>query len=637
MSERRLPVTKFTGGMANDDKEGIANSAARILGLEFRKKSTSMTFKPKPRQDADQTIVTDLIVGGQRVANGDDYFVGDTGRFYKRTVAGTWSLIGTLTGGSAKGILYRDDADAIYLTSQNTVSRYWPVSGSPIAATFTDPWCGTVVDQSRTGGAATYAPATSIAETATHKLSFIPACSPQYSAKIKVVAKGTTADWTLTLHDDANTALATKTLTNANVTAAALNEFVFSALQSQYVKPNGRTYHLHVTVSNTTGTPTCQVTTASDFSTADYETWAQRLETPRNGLHPIGQVAQYTLFGNGRYVAVHEPLTNAPTKLEFLSHKLVLPPGYECTGFSQYGELVAVTAEKRSSDLSSRFQDGKIFLWDGTSVAYQQFINVPSGSPYSPFTADGILYYIVNGKLKAWAGAQPVTVHDFPGTDQEFSDATAYTINYPQMATIRDEVALIGFPSQTNSATAEVGVYSYGTINKNQPQSFGIDTRISTGTTLYTGSNNLKLGMVQTFGDTTYISWRDDSQTVGHKYGVDIIDNSSDPMAAVSWESLIFDAGMLPKDKKAAGILITFETLPSGASITPKHKVNRASSWTLGDAVTSASADPTMARLMFGSIYKEIQFGFDGAATTATPRITSITFIYDDKAEAAFI
>lgn len=629
-----LSITRFDGGIANDDKEGIANSFARTVGLEFRKKATSVTFKPKPRQDADQTIVTDLIVGGCRVANGDDYFVGDTGRFYKRTVAGTWSLIGTLTAGSAKGILYRDDADAIYLTSTNTVSRYWPVSGSPVAASFTDPWLGPVVDSALTGGAATYTVAIAVNEGATHKLSWQPACSPLYSVKLKVVAKGT-LDWTLHLHDDTNTVLAQKTIANGSLTNGVLNEFVFSSLIKQYVKPNARTYHLHITQPSADGT--LQVSTAADFSTADYETWAQRLEATRNGMHPVGQVAQYTLVGNGRYVAVHEPLTNAPTKLEFLSHKLVLPPGYECTGFSQYGEIVAVSAEKRSSNNAARFQDGKVFLWDPTTAStYSTFINVPSGSPYSPWTADGLLYYVVGGKLKAYAGELPATIHDFPGSDAEYSDASSYYINYPYMAALRNEVPIFGFPSETNNTTTEVAIYSYGQNDKNHNKSFGIDCYISTGTKFYTASNNLKIGTVQTFGDTSYISWRDDSQSVGHKYGVDIIDNSSDPMATTTLESLVFDPTndkvALFKDKKAIGVVVTFETLPSGASITAKYKRNRGS-WLTGTTVTSASADPTQAKVIWGTRWKELQFGFDGTATTTTPRITGIFLVYDDLSE----
>lgn len=634
MATLPLAITKFVGGMANDEKEGIPFSAARVEALEFRKRSTSMTHKPKPRQVANQSIVTDLIVGGCRVANGDEYFIGDNGRFYKVTIATGWSLVGQIGAGSAKGLLYREDADAIYLTSINTVSRYWPVSGNPIAATLQEGWLGPVVDSTRTGGAATYALPSGIDESATGKISWQPACSPMYSVKLKVVAKGTSANWTVTLHDDANTTLATKTVNNASLANGALNEFVFSSLISQYVKPNARTYHIHISASDLTGTPTAQVTTASDFSTADYETYAQRLEAPHNQLHPIGQVAQYTLIGNGRYVAVHEPLTNTPDKLEFLSHKLVLPPGYEVTGFGQYGEQTAISAEKRTTDSTARLQDGKIFLWDPTTAGtYSTYIMVPSGSPFTPFTADGLLLYVVNGKLKAYAGAQPATLHDFPGTNVEFTKESVYTVNYPYTATMRDEVTLVGFPSETSSTNAEFGVYSYGTINKDHSPSFGIDFHISTGTRFYTAQNNLRIGMVLTLGDSTYVSWRDDSQAVGERYGMDVVDNFSDPAPFATWESLKFDANFIPKPKKADGMCVTFEALPAGATVTAKYKLDRADDWTYSETITSTSNDPTIVTIRFGNKWKECEFGFDSTATTVTPRITSVNWIYDDLRE----
>lgn len=628
-SKRPLVNNRFAGGEANDDKEGVADSFAKMVGFEHRKHATSLTLKPRMRLDSDQTIVTDLIVGMARVDNGDTYFIGTTGRFYKRTVAGVWSLIGTLAWPSAMGILYRDDADAIYLTTTaGYVARYWPVSGSPVAASLQDPWAGNVLDQSRTGGAATYTTPVSITETAANLLSYQPQCSPQYSTKFKVVTKGT-GNWTVTLHDDANNNLGAVTIANGSLSNGALNEFVLSAIVSEYVKPNARTYHLHVT--STVADGTLQTATAGDVSTADFQTWARRLETTRNGLHPIGQVAQYTLYGNGRYVGVHEPLTNAPDKLEFLQHKLALPPGYECTFFSQYGELVAIGAEKRSSDNTSRFQDGKIFVWDATSATYNYFINVPSGSPYSGFQADGILYYIVNGMLKAYNGSQPVTIQNLPGSDTEFTDATSYLVNYPYMAAMRNEVAIFGWPSETNNTTAETGLYSYGTIDKNHNASFARDGYISTGSILSTGSNNLRMGAVQTFGEQTFISWRDDSQTAGHRFGVDIIDNFSDPIGLASLESLKVDFGLPHKTKAGEGVIVTFETLPAGATVTPKYKIDRGS-WITGQTVTTGK----QARFIFEKQNYEIEYGFDVTATTLTPRIISMVLLYDNGAYSQF-
>ena len=73
---------------------------------------------------------------------------------------------------------------------------------------------------------------------------------------------------------------------------------------------------------------------------------------------------------------------------------------------------------------------------------------------------------------------------------------------------------------------------------------------------------------------------------------------------------------------------MTFDTLPTGASVTPKYKID-GGSWVTGDAVTSGQR----AVININDRYKFIQIGYDLVATTTTPEILSITFIYDDNME----
>ena len=76
--------------------------------------------------------------------------------------------------------------------------------------------------------------------------------------------------------------------------------------------------------------------------------------------------------------------------------------------------------------------------------------------------------------------------------------------------------------------------------------------------------------MLRAFGDKLFISWQDDST-----YGIDIVDNNSDPFSTAVWESRIFDNNRPDKDKTGVRIIITFAALPSGATVTPKYKIDR--------------------------------------------------------------
>lgn len=100
-------------------------------------------------------------------------------------------------------------------------------------------------------------------------------------------------------------------------------------------------------------------------------------------------------------------------------------------------------------------------------------------------------------------------------------------------------------------------------------------------------------------------------------YGVDIIDNSSLPSTTASWESVIFDAGGVYKQKTAMRFRVSFLALPAGAIITPKYKMERGS-WVNGTSVSTTGA--TSAYIYFPSKrYYEIQVGFEITGTATTP------------------
>jgi len=631
MAERKKIVVgqqNFYGGIATNEKLGIPYSHAYSRAMDFRKKPSQMSVLPGARQ-VSGAVVVDLVQNIVQIPNGIRYALGDQGYVYKIDTSNVFSTVGKLDDG-AHGMVYRADTDSVYLASSTTVSRIFKASTAPIlevnkygTSKSTDS------DATRTGGTATYTLTTAVNEGATHLCSFTSDIEPLYSVKLKVVTVGT-GDWTVAIHDDANNELATKTITNANLTASALNEFVFSSPVRMLVEPNARTYHIHV--YSTVADGTVQVATASDFSTADFEIYAPRLVDSTNGAHPIANFAQYTVVGNERYLSAWEPLSDDPSNAEWERHKVTLPPGYEVCGLASTDEFLVIAAEKRSTDASRDFQDGKLFMWDGASTTYSFYIDVPEGSPQSPFTYNNLVYCNVNGALMCWPGDRRlVKVRTFADTDTEYTDTDDETEAYPNMMGVRRGVLLLGYPSSTNNQTIQHGVYSWGAVDKNFPQVFGYNYAISTGTRTYDGSNALRIGCVRSFGDQCYISWRDDSQT-GTKYGVDIVDNASDPAGSASWESLIFDAGQVFKQKRALRLKIRTKTLPSGVTIKPKWKIDRAASWTYGTDFTSGTE--TIAGIGNKQFF-EIQWGFDVTCTgTDTPEILGVAFEFEAASDA---
>jgi hypothetical protein len=489
------------------------------------------------------------------------------------------------------------------------VRRYYPISGTPTFDVTYGASRSIDANAYRTGGTSTYSVPTAITEN--DYCSFQPDIEPFYSIKVLIPTKGT-GDWTLTLHDGLNNVLATSTVTNANITSGQLNEFVFSSQVRALVKPNARTYHFHLTSTVADGTVTCSTT--SNLNSADFELWAYRLVDTVNGLHPMVQFQQFTLIGNGNYVAVWEPLTDSnPPNNEFQRHRLVFPSGYEVCGIAASKGFAYIALEKKATNASKDFQDGLIIKWDGSSNTYDDYVNVTGGSPQSISIKDNLPYFYVSGALHAWPGGDTIVkVHTIANTSTDYKDTVDNTQVYPNMITVRDNVLHAGYPSTTNNTSIKHGVYTFGSLDKNYPSSFGYSYVISTQTKLNT-AGTLQLGCVRNFGDEMYISWKD-----GTAYGLDIVDSFCDPAPTFKFRSLQFDAGLVRKRKKALRMAIDTEALPSGVTITPVYNVDNSSDVSSEITITSGG---TEAIVPIDKDFRRIIVGFDGTSTAATPPV----------------
>lgn len=615
-----ISIIENHGGLSTDRKQGVNKSFAYARHVDFRKSPTQMSILPKTVKES-STTVTGLITQMIQLPSGKMVAIDDAGGVYTRSTGGTWTKNGTTVADTGAGMSYNLQQDTIYIPGLTTMHSITNADGRFSGGTFTvnSDAFGALVDQVATDSSATYTTTGSVTETATNILSVTPEREPMYSIKLWVTTKGT-GDVTVTMHDGANNKLAEVTKTAASLTNGALNEFVFTTPVRNTVAPNAATYHFHVTHSGGTAS-TIGTGTASDFSDARFETYADRFVSPINTLRPTIDFLQYMVMGNERYLAVWEPISQSdPEATEFLQHRLVFPSGYEVTSLANWNEYVAIGCEKRSTSATNEFQDGKIFFWDGVSTTYNFFIDVPEGSPYSLFSSKNVLYYICAGALWAWAQGQPSKVFQIPNTDTEFGNEDVYMVNLPNMMAVRNGILLFGFPSITSSTAIEHGIYSFGSRNKNYSESVGFSYTSSDGTITNATAGTLELGMVRSFGDKTFLSWKDDTT-----YGVDIIDPDSDPFATATWQSLIYDNGRPDKTKEAVKYFIDTETLPTGATVTPKYKIDRGS-WVNGTAIV---AGDTQAVLSINKRFKEIEIGWDAVATTATPKILASTLIVE--------
>lgn len=644
----QVPVVfkNFEGGWSTDKKVGLRNSFTYSQSMDFRSNPSQLTHLPKPvREDAN--VVSDLIQNEVMTADGTIYSIGSLGRFYKRTTAGAYSVEANVGTGTF-GIDYRKDTDSIYISGNKHVHLFQKVSASPVFnAQYYGPSYSTYdnsasagfnVKAFQIGSTQTTSIATTIIEQQTNLRYFQTDIEPLTKISIPIVAKGT-GDWTLTLHDGLNNVLATSTITTANLSNNTLTDFSFSgATNGQvrvYVAPNARTYHFHIT--STVNDGTVASLSKNDLSTADCEIWADRLVQTQNGMHPIQRFLQYETFGNGNYLSAWEPISDPPTNAEWQRHKLVFPQEYEVCGLAAMNEYLAIACERNTSVNTSIPQEGIIFFWDGLSDTYNYYVRIPEGSPYGLHEYKNAVYYFAGGDWYGIASAStvPVKIRNMPNSDANYSGSNTYTKIYPYAAITRKGIHLMAYPSETNNTAINYGIYSWGHVDKNFPESFGYNYLISTGSQNYSAQNNLRIGMIKNYGDLFHISWRDD---VNGGYGIDFIDSSSAPASSASWQSIIFDNGMPSKIKKALYMKVSFATLPDGATVQPTYSINRGA-WQTDQTFSSTNlykgrTDYCRIDIPEGD-FTEIQVGINTTATTTTPTITSVMLAFEDNREEA--
>lgn len=472
-------------------------------------------------------------------------------------------------------------------------ANHLTLSGSPVYSTdvpFYAPTTRVDIDQSATTASQTYALTTAINEGATHRLSFTPAKDPQKSISVLIAAIGT-GNWTLTVHDQYNNEITSKTVTAANL-AIGYFEFVFDSVWRPLINSE---YHFHLTSTVADGTVTSSG--SNDLETVSYRTYYQFLVEDTE-WHPIFKYLQFLVIGNERYVGKYEATLYEP-------HQITLPSGYRVRCFGLWQEYLAI-GTMRGDNIYSE-DSGRIYFWDGTADTYNFFIDIPEGGINALLgTSEGLYIWAgYQGEMLMYNGGESATtLKSVPEIEEG-----KYVEIYPQAVTMYKGLVRYG-AGVGDSDDIQRGVYTWGKKNNNYYNSLSFDYPISTENY----GDTVSIGLVMVVNRKLLIGWQDN---VG--YGIDYVDADNGPYASGTVEHLIEDNGRAGKEKEALTLVANFKPLVSGESVDVKYELDRSGNWVNLGAVTTA--DATEARMVIaaeGSRYREIKYAVDLATTTTT-------------------
>jgi len=466
---------------------------------------------------------------------------------------------------------------------------------------FSSPTTRRDLDQSLDTAGDVYTTTTAIDETATHRQTFVPAKDPQTSIEILVGDKGS-GDWTVTVHDGLNREITSQTIVAANMVDGD-NEFVFDSVWRPHI---GASYHFHVT--STVADGEAVTTDNEDLETVDYHSYYQFLV--EDDFHPVQRFLNFLAIGNERYLAKWDGTTYTP-------HKLTLPSGYRIRTLGTWREYLVM-----GCTLGTNIEDydyGYLFFWDGTSTTYNYLVKIPEGGINAIQSGDPMIFMAgYSGDLMQYAGGKPKKLLRMPKVGTSVMEINPYA-----MAKWR-ALTHIGLAEDCSSTTLERGVFSWGSLDKELPETLGFDYPLSLGVT--TGAN-IEIGMIFPHGSSMFVSWRN-----GGAYGVDSVTPTNNPYAAARIEFLITDADKIWAEKQSQVIRSYFKALSSGDSVQLEYKIDRASSWTEGTAVTTA--DKKEARLSLptkGNRFNELQVALDlGTTNSTSPEVYGWAVDIDD-------
>jgi hypothetical protein len=473
------------------------------------------------------------------------------------------------------------------------------------------------IDLSQVATGQTYTVPVAISETVANTVYFTPNKDPLKSISVLIAAKGT-GNWTLTLHDFSNTVVATSTITNANLIAGVQNEFIFS---TPYRFQIGATYHFHLTSTVADGTVTTDTT--ANLSTVSYNTYFQILVTDTD-FHPAVPFLNFEVIGNERYLATWNGVFYEPNQITF-------PPQTSVRCFAFWRNYLAIGTWRRKTSGATNIYDwdkGRIYFWDGISLTFNFWVDVPEGQINAMVGNNSLLYIFAGfrGDLLVYEGGFTSSGSNLSTKLKKIPLLSRgdYTDIYPGAINMWRSLIHFGAVANSSSTTLTRAVYSWGTINKLYPETLSLDYPISTGST----GTSVKIGLVYPVGQTLLIGWQD-----GNSYGCDQVNFSNRPASYGTINTLTMDGGQVWKQNLVMKARADHKTLLTGETITMKYRLDRESNWETTGSITDTSGQFTMINVANGR-GKEYQFGVDMYSTNGTsPTLLEMSGLVDDTSE----
>lgn len=684
----KISIKNFNqGGIADSKFMGASNSVASMVGVDVH--SEPGIIKANYKLSSDPGAPKDeFIEKFIELSSGDIFaFSGESGKIWKVVDKDTYTLVYTTvpTTGEAKFLGGAEYEGYLYWATQNYLHRIptHRVSTASDWTNYAEPnWAEMHLDQEELGyigkdyttptlvkeGSIT--PTASGAQLETNlsysvnesltvkktlqyvlnvsdQLNFRPKTNQLSGVSVNIKQKGT-GDWTLYLHDENNTVLGQKTITNANIVDGDMNLFEFA---SPVNVRKGELHHIHIVT--TTGDGKVQSFYTNNLSYANMKIYS----VGNPSYHPMVVQNMVLYIGDRNYI--HQVERDIATSLHVYSAwALDFPDKYKAKSLGTFETDLLI-----GTHIDNRNTGAVAIKWNTWSVSYSESDPLPEVSIDAIIEADNfaILAAGTNGVLYAYDGRKARPIKRIPG---EYTDQTEARINPNAWAQFRS-VPMFGLSNITGEPT-KAGVYSLASWSKDYPEILNLEYPLSIrqsadpviarplkysieagdaidGVTypalslqkqlqykvvssdrgIVTG--NIEIKALHASGNTLLVSWVDHRN--GNINGVDRLDYTNRVNGAYI-ETRVFTTGILELENFRKYI-VNYVDLPENTNVVLYYKINYNDDWTaLPNNVNNVRITDTLKRqieYMYTLEGRPLQIKLELIATgTSTPIVEEI-------------
>ena len=380
------------------------------------------------------------------------------------------------------GYIYFATQNDLYRIQMEFVNEDWDTYVSLEGHLNIDPVVGDLLYMG--GDSATYDLPTSISEDADKKTPFSPSLTSITGVAVNISVKPSTS-LTVTVHNSANSAIASKTVAEADLTTG-VNKIFFDD-PVNYVR--GGQYHVHVIQ---TGTGGVIKTAIEDEQTDMYLTIYGESNT---NYHPMIVQNNVLFIGDGYYVHQVENTLSLWALDVPRRHQI------KCLGRMDIDLLIG-------TEVSSLIHSAMIFRWNTWSESWTIEDEIPERSINAFIPVDNYVYIIAGSRANVYF-YNGQTLELWRRVGGTFRNSQAVKV-YPNAVANMNGIPLFGISNHIGNPM-EQGVYSMGTVNARQyPRIFNLEYVPSAGMV------DLQIGAIATLDNDVFMSWE-----IGEQKGID--------------------------------------------------------------------------------------------------------------------